>query len=270
MNKTTSIAILSGKGGVGKSNLALNLSSTLNHGQQNVLLMDCDIGLANLDVLLGMTPEYNIQDIILGEKTSEEVCLNIQKTENTNLDLLPGHSGLANFIDLDFAMRKSLTDSINQIAKKYAFLTIDLGAGISPTILAFGAMSDIRLIIVTPEPTAITDSYALIKVMSIQYKIKDFHILVNQVETPSEGRHTFQRLSAACERFLNITPHYLGEIRYDENVTKSVRLQKLFTNVNPMSPASVDCKQLSTKLLRIAQTLTKQNNLALKELFVDK
>ena len=266
MHHTTSIAILSGKGGVGKSNLALNISAALNQKKQNILLMDCDIGLANLDVLLGIAPEHNIQDIILGKKNAAEVCLTIQKTGDKTFDLLPGHSGLANLTEMEAGIQKSMQNNINAVAKNYDFLTLDLGAGIAQTVLAFGAMSDLRILVITPEPTSLTDSYALIKVLSAQYGHQSYHVIVNQTETQAEGKQTFQRLAAACERFLQITINYLGEVRYDANVIKAVRQQKPFINLLPASVASKDCIDIAEKILDLKKALKKNTGLALKDL----
>ncbi len=252
MKKTMSIAVVSGKGGVGKSNLALNLSYAFHKKAQSVLLMDCDLGLANMDVLLGITTHNHIQDILLDQKDPRSIRVPINGADNNvRFDLLPANSGMANFTDIDAGVRNLLRDRINGLAHEYDLLVLDMGAGIAPTTLAFAAMAFMRLLIITPEPTSLTDSYALIKVLSARYGIKDYQVLVNQVETPSEGKQTYNRLASACERFLGFRPSYLGEIRADQSVPEAVRQQKPFMLANPDSPASTDTLLVGNELLRL-------------------
>ena len=187
---TVSISILSGKGGVGKSNIALNLGCALNMAGNSVLLADCDMGLANMDVLLGLTPQFHIQDMLLEDLTAEEVIVPVLRDKvraGTPIMLLPANSGLAEFVDLDAGARSILRDKINPLAQSYDFLFLDIGAGIAPTAMEFGAMTTFRVVVVTPEPTSLTDSYAMMKVLSGRHGIQDFLILVNQVENAEEG-----------------------------------------------------------------------------------
>ncbi len=242
-NTTLSIAVLSGKGGVGKSNLALNLCYSLHQRSHTVLLMDCDMGLANMDVLLGIAPESHLQDILLSNKNPREILMPIGPQNSGGFDLLPANSGMSGLTELDPAALEILRNSINPVAVDYDFLVLDIGAGISPTALGFGAMAVMRILVVTPEPTSLTDGYALMKVLSNKHGITSFHILVNQVESSQEGKRTFNRLSAVCEKFLQFTPTYLGHIRLDNQVTAAVRKQRPFIELYPNTPASLDCKQ---------------------------
>jgi flagellar biosynthesis protein FlhG len=200
-NATLSVAILSGKGGVGKTNLALNLSYALFRAGHRVLVMDFDVGLANLDVLLGLSPEKNLQDLFRPEVTADEVMLPI---EPGGFDFLPAASGVPELLEMDDDMREILFDKLNTVFGGYDYVMFDLGAGIAQTVLSVAAMSHVRVLVVTPEPTSLTDSYAVIKVLHTQYGIDDFQILVNQAESSADAKKTFQRLAAACERFLGI------------------------------------------------------------------
>ena len=137
--------------------------------------------------------------------------------------LLPANSGLAEFVDLDAGARSILRDKINPLAQSYDFLFLDIGAGIAPTAMEFGAMTTFRVVVVTPEPTSLTDSYAMMKVLSGRHGIQDFLILVNQVENAEEGAQTYRRLAAVCDKFLGFTPLRLGEIRMDRAVAEAVR-----------------------------------------------
>ena len=251
---TLSISILSGKGGVGKSNIALNTAYGLNSLGNSVLLMDCDMGLANMDVLLGIAPQMHIQDIFLEGCAPEEVLVPIMPASSCaarGFDLLPANSGMALFTDLDEDARDILRERINPLAREYDFLLLDIGAGISPTALELGAMTDVRIVVVTPEPTSLTDSYALMKILSTYHKKKDFHILVNQVESQAESMRTFNRLAMVCQRFLDFSPSFLGCIHMDRAVGGAVCCQKPLLQVAPQSPAARDCMDIVAAIRHI-------------------
>ena len=247
-NKTLSIAIMSGKGGVGKTNLTLNLAYALHQKGYSNLLMDCDMGLANLDVLLGITPEGNIQDVLAENASIEDV---IYKVEDKGLDVLPAASGVPELVDLDVDMRTLLIKRLNTVLHNYDYIFMDLGAGITDMVQSFAAMAAMRVVIVTPEPTSLTDSYALIKVLANRYGIHDFMVVVNQVENKKEEEQTFSRLFAACERFLKIEPVLLGSVRTDPKLTESVRQQKPLMSWSPGSPAGLDIQDLGVKIQRL-------------------
>ncbi len=253
-NRTVSISILSGKGGVGKSNIALNLACALNMAGDSVLLADCDMGLANMDVLLGLAPKFHMQDMLLQDLSAKDVVLPIIKDAPEGapaFDLLPANSGLAEFVDLDAGARSFLRDKVNPLADAYDFLFLDIGAGIAPTALEFGAMTTFRVVVVTPEPTSLTDSYALMKILSGRHGIQDFLILVNQVDNPEEGALTYRRLAAVCDKFLGFTPLRLGEIRMDRAMSEAVRKQRPLLQVAPHSGAAADCRSVASALQRL-------------------
>jgi len=249
-NATLSVAILSGKGGVGKTNLALNLSYALFRAGHRVLVMDFDVGLANLDVLLGLSPEKNLQDLFRPEVTADEVMLPI---EPGGFDFLPAASGVPELLEMDDDMREILFDKLNTVFGSYDYVMFDLGAGIAQTVLSVAAMSHVRTLVVTPEPTSLTDSYAVIKVLHTQYGIDDFQILVNQAESPTDAKNTFQRLAAACERFLGIEIRYLGGVRTDPALPDAVRRQVPLLRHAPGCPAAKDILNAAVKLHRLRQ-----------------
>ncbi|MDR2488438.1 MAG: MinD/ParA family protein [Desulfovibrio sp.] len=259
-NKTISFSVLSGKGGVGKSNLALNLCCALHQMGHSVLLMDCDMGLANMDVLLGIAPQSDIQDILINNRDPSSVLVPIDPAGKTGFDLLPANSGMAEFVDLDTGARALLRDRLNPLAARYDFLCLDIGAGISSTALGFGAMTSLRLVVVTPEPTSLTDSYAMIKVMMTRHSVQDFFILVNQVESDAEAKQTYNRLAGVCQRFLNFAPAYLGQVRFDRTLVEAVRKQIPLMQLAPRSPASVDCANLASLLRRQREMMLKQGH----------
>lgn len=262
-NTTISLSVLSGKGGVGKSNLALNICYALHQMGSPVLLIDCDMGLANMDVLLGIAPQQHIQDILISNRNPSEVLVPVgPPSSGTAFDLMPANSGMAEFAELDTGARSILREKINPLASKYDYLCLDIGAGISPTAIGFAAMTAIRIVVITPEPTSLTDSYAMMKVLTARHHVQDFYILVNQVDSPAEGKQTYNRLSAVCKRFLGFAPAYLGEVRSDRSVTEAVRKQKPLLQISPLSPAAVDCMAAATTLQRLRENLLRTENIS--------
>lgn len=247
-----SLAIVSGKGGVGKTNLSLNLGYALSILGHQTLLMDADMGLANMDVLLGLSPEKNIQDIVTNNTPAEEVLLPVN---NHGLDLLPAASGIADLVELDEDIQDLLLQKLDNLFHTYDYLLLDLGAGISPTVLSFAAMAQERIVILTPEPTSLTDSYALIKILSSEHGIKTFQVIVNMAESEKEARSTFERLQEACLHFLQIKIQFLGVVRLDKTVTESVRRQTPLLKWAPDSPAASDINAIAKALHRQRLTL---------------
>ncbi len=252
---TLSIAMMSGKGGVGKSNLSLNLAYALAELEYPSLLLDADLGLANLDVLLGIAPEKNLQDVIDNNESVHSVLVPILNEENKKLSLLPAASGITELVEMQEETRKNLLDKIEPVFEGNSMLFLDLGAGIHENVQFFAAMAAIKLIVLTPEPTALTDAYALIKVLSNNLNVKEFLVIVNQATSQKEAQEVFDRLSAACENFLQVKPVLLGVVRYDSKLTDSVRLQKPIMQAFPESNAAKDIKALASKLGSIYGTM---------------
>ena len=248
--KTLSLSILSGKGGVGKTNLALNLGYALYKANHSVMLMDCDIGLANLDILLGLVPEKNIHDLLQPGITPDDVILNI---EENGFDFLPAASGIPDLVEMDEDLQSVLFEKMNVMLGSYDFLLLDLGAGISKTVLSFTAIAHERILVITPEPTSLTDGYAMIKVMNSEYGIKNFHVVVNQVASQNEGKQSFERLNAACQKFLGLKIQYLGAIRTDPAIPGAVVRQVPLLKHSPKSTAARDILALAVKLKRMRE-----------------
>ncbi|SHN54354.1 MinD/ParA family protein [Desulfovibrio litoralis] len=255
-NQTTTlcVSVLSGKGGVGKTNITLNLGCSLVSAGEKVLLMDCDLGLANLDVLLGLAPEKTLQDLLLPYTTPAEVAIPISE----GLDFIPAASGMPELVELDTDIRNVLFDKLESFFPAYDFVFLDLGAGISSTVLAMAAMSRLRLVVVTPEPTSLTDSYALMKVLSKKYGVTDFYVVVNQADNHREEVQAFDRLHAACQKFLKIEPQFLGGIRTDRLVSEAVRRQKPLMQYAPHSLAAQNFNALASRLRSIRLTMLPQ------------
>ena len=247
-NRTLSVSILSGKGGVGKTNIALNLGYCLFRGGFPLLLMDCDLGLANLDVLLGIAPDKNMQNLLDSDINPKEIAVPI---EPNGYDFLPAASGVPELVEMDEDMRDMLFRKLHPLFEGYDYLFMDLGAGINPTVVEFAAMTHIRLVVITPEPTSLTDSYALIKVLVTQHGVTDFHVIVNQAEDKKEEEITFKRLAAACEKFLNITLTFIGGVRHDKLIPEAVRKQKPLLQISPNAPAAQDLFAIAVKIQRL-------------------
>ncbi|MDE7012290.1 MAG: MinD/ParA family protein [Mailhella sp.] len=248
---TMSLAIMSGKGGVGKSNLSLNLGYSLAQKNHALLLMDCDLGLANLDVLLGITPEQNLQDVLLSGADVKNAIISLEKNTKEAFDILPAASGVPELTDMNSDMRDLLIKRINPSLRGYDIILMDLGAGIHGTVQSFAAMAAIRIIVLTPEPTALTDAYALIKVLSQDLGVRDFLVVVNDVASRKEEEITFKRLEMACQKFLNINPVLLGGVRHDVKLQESVLRQKPLLDLFAESNSAQDIGTLADRILKI-------------------
>ncbi len=246
-NTTMSVCIMSGKGGVGKTNITLNLAYALQHMALPSILMDCDMGLANLDVLLGITPDRTMQDALLGNCEMKEVVHKIA----SGLDILPAASGMPELVELDSDQRELLLKRINPLLSEYHYVFMDLGAGITDMVQAFATMAAIRVVVITPEPTSLTDSYALMKILHSNHGVRDFMVVVNQVENAKEEKRAFDTLFMACQRFLGIEPTFLGSVRFDAKLMEAVRQQKAFLSYAPGSPACVDIENIAKKIQQI-------------------
>ncbi len=263
-----SLAFMSGKGGVGKSNITLNLSYALATKGYPILVMDCDLGLANLDVLLGITPEENLQDVLLRGSDVEEAIISLDKNTYERFDILPAASGVPELTDMTSDVRDLIIKRIEPALRKYRLVFMDLGAGIHGTVQSFAAMATIRVVVITPEPTALTDAYALIKVLKQELKVQDFLIIVNDVANKKDEEASFKRLELACQKFLNVNPVLLGSVRHDEKmhqaVIKQVPLMELFPECN----AAKDINILADKIIKIYQSMhtTLKNQPVLKTL----
>lgn len=245
MNSTLSVAVLSGKGGVGKTNLTLNLAFALYNSGFKTLLIDCDMGLANLDVLLGITPEGNLQDVLLGEAEIDSVLHHVQAS---GLDVLPAASGVPELNDLNPDMRDLLVCRLAPLLGNYDFIFMDIGAGISDTVQTFAGMAAMRIVVITPEPTSLTDSYALIKVLNKRFGLNDFRIVVNEVSSAKEAQAAYDKLSGACKHFLDVEIKLLGHVRLDKKIPEAVCRQKPLMTYAPGSPAAQDIQNIAGRL----------------------
>jgi len=227
------IAITSGKGGVGKTNFSVNLAISLQELGNNVVVLDADLGMANVDVIIGVVPKLNMSDVIFNNKSIEDIII----SGPMGIKIIPGGSGIEGLSNLNDDQRKSLADKFSNL-KDTDILIIDTGAGISKNVLSFIATSDEVIIVTTPEPTSITDAYSLIKVALRYIPRSKLHIVVNRVSNDREASLTYQRLGSAVKSFLKRDINYLGYIIDDLKVRKSVMEQVPFKVAYPDTSAS--------------------------------
>jgi flagellar biosynthesis protein FlhG len=233
-SNTRVIAITSGKGGVGKTNIVANLGYALSKLGKKVLILDADLGLANIDVLLGLTPKYNFSHVITGAKTIEEIAI----SGPGEIKILPASSGIQELTKLTKEQGIRFLKELDGLLDLFDILLIDTGAGISSNVMYFSTTAQEVVVVVSPEPTSITDAYALMKVLSLKYSQKQFKLIVNQAATGEEASEVYRQLNLVAERFLDIRIKYIGHILFDENVKKCVRKQKIVSEVFPESDAS--------------------------------
>jgi flagellar biosynthesis protein FlhG len=238
---TRVIAVSSGKGGVGKTNSVVNLAVAFSKMGKRVLLLDADLGLGNLDVLLGLAPRYNIGHLLRGEKTLEEVLVK----GPADIMILPASSGVHELTDLGVEQRLALQSYLESMDIDIDIMIIDTGAGISSNVLFFNMAAQEIVVVVSPEPTSITDAYALMKVLFQKHGERRFNLLVNTVKSRKEALDVYRKISLAAERFLGISVDYLGFIFQDENVPKAVVRQKAVTEIFPNSKASVCYREVA-------------------------
>jgi flagellar biosynthesis protein FlhG len=238
------IAVTSGKGGVGKSNIAVNLAIQFASAGRDVVLLDADLGLANADVLCNINLTSNLSHVIARKKELHEVLV----PAPGGFRLIGGASGLARMADLTDMDRQRLVDSLAELERQTDIILIDTGAGISPNVLSFTRCADHVLVVTTPEPTAITDAYAVIKVVSKDNGVRRLSLLVNQVRSPQEARVVFERIAKVAKQFLNVTVLDGGWVPADEQVPLAVRKRQPFLLSAPRSNASHSIAKLAMRL----------------------
>ncbi|MFO7716043.1 MinD/ParA family protein [Desulfosarcina sp.] len=250
------IAITSGKGGVGKTNIVANLGYALCKSGQRVLIFDADLGLGNLDVLLGLTPQYNLSHVIEGRKNLSEIII----SGPGNLKILPASSGIQELTRLTPLQKMDIFHELNALLSSYDIVLIDTAAGISSNVLYFNASANEIMVVVTPDPTSITDAYALMKILSVKYQEKHFRLIVNQAKNAREADDVSRQLCLVANRFLDISIEYFGSVLADENVKIGVRKQKVVSEMAPMSQASRNFAELAHKLARTEPMTPRSEN----------
>ena len=240
-----SIAFTSGKGGVGKSNLVLNTGLLLARHGRRVALLDGNLGLANLTVLMGQAPKYDLRDVLAGDKRMRDIVMRGPH----GLLVIPAGSGVAELANLTEVDRAELFEQLREIENGVDFLLIDTGSGISDTVLSLILASDESVVVTQPEPTALADAYALMKVVVQQFPSYPFHVLINMVRDGKQAQQVQGSLREILIRFLGYAPGDAGYVVMDGAVTQSVVQQVPFTILTPRAPASRCLEDLVGRLL---------------------
>ncbi|MES9825716.1 MAG: MinD/ParA family protein [Candidatus Thiodiazotropha endolucinida] len=237
------IAVTGGKGGVGKTSISANLGVAFAELGRRVMLLDADLGLANLDVILGLHAERNLSHVMQGECTLEDVMV----TGPKGMRVVPGASGIQHMAEMTPAENAGLIHAFSEVANDVDVLLIDTAAGISDLVISFSRAAQEQIVVVCDEPASITDAYAIIKLLNREHGISRFRILANMVKSVQEGRDLYNKMCRVTDQYLDVMLNYMGSIPYDEQLRKAVRSQKPVVEAYPRSRVSQAFKNLAKK-----------------------
>jgi flagellar biosynthesis protein FlhG len=239
------VAITGGKGGVGKTLVSVNLGAALALAGRGTMLLDADLGLANVDVLLGLHARLNLEHVINGDCSLEDVIV----TASSGLKVVPASSGSMAMAMLGRAQHAGLVNAFSQLFEPLDVLLVDTAAGLGDAVVTFSEAAQRVVVVVCDEPASLTDAYGLIKVLSRRQASCRFEIVSNMVDSSAQGRALFDKLARVCDRFLNLTPSYLGHVPHDEYLRQAIRRQATVVEAFPSSPSA-------RAFHRLAQTVT--------------
>ncbi|GAB6054638.1 MinD/ParA family protein [Magnetospira thiophila] len=240
------IAVASGKGGVGKTWFAITLTHALAVRDYHSLLFDGDLGLANVDIQLGLMPLHDLGNVISGRMALAQAT---QHHEETGLDIIAGRSGSGSLANIPASRLQILTDDLRSLATSYDWVVMDLGAGVERTVRQMAELAGTCLVVSTDEPTSLTDAYAFIKVLHMERPATNIKVVVNMANSRKEGERTYNTLLKACEGFLKISPPLAGVIRRDNKVRDTIRAQSPLLTRFPHCEAAQDVENIVNNLL---------------------
>jgi flagellar biosynthesis protein FlhG len=237
------IAVTGGKGGVGKTSISANLGIAFAELGRRVMLLDADLGLANLDVILGLHAERNLSHVMRGECSLEDILV----TGPKGMRIVPGASGIQQMAEMSPAENAGLIHAFSEVANDVDVLLIDTAAGISDLVISFSRAAQEQIIVVCDEPASITDAYAIIKLLNREYGVSRFRILANMVKSVQEGRDLYNKMCRVTDQYLDVMLNYMGSIPYDEQLRKAVKSQKSVVEAYPRSRVAQAFKNLAKK-----------------------
>jgi flagellar biosynthesis protein FlhG len=238
------MAITSGKGGVGKTNVVAGLAMSLANVGQRVVVLDADFGLANIDILLGLSPVYTLEHVLRGEKLLEEILLD----GPNGIKVIPASSGIQELTRLDVAAELRLVQGLQRVSANQDWLLIDTAAGIHDSVLKLLMAAQEVLLVTTPEPTSLVDAYAMVKVVHLRDPKKPLWLVVNNAQSETEAEETIEQLQAATQRFLGRELQVLGMIPADPFLLQAVRQQRGVVEVFPRSPSALAFRAIADQL----------------------
>jgi flagellar biosynthesis protein FlhG len=236
--------VTSGKGGVGKTNVSVNLAVSLAQMKHRVILMDADMGLANVDILLGLSPKFNLSHVLQGEKSLQEIMLD----GPAGLKIIPASSGIQHMTELAVTEQAGIIRAFSELDKDLDVLIVDTAAGISSAVVNFARACQEIIVVVCDEPTSLTDAYAYIKLLNRDYGLRKFHIVSNMVNNMQQGQQLFTKLSKVTDRYLDVSLNFAGAIPYDETLRKAVQKQTAIVDAFPQSKAAMAIKNLALRI----------------------
>jgi len=251
------IAVTGGKGGVGKTNVSINLAVAMALDGKRVVLLDGDMGLANIDVLLGLKPKHNLSHVVKGELSLDDVIVH----GPAGIRVIPGASGLQEMASLGSVQHAGLINAFSGLGADIDTLVIDTQAGISANVTSYSQAAQEVVVVLCDEPAAITDSYALIKVLSRDYNVARFRIVSNMVNSSQDGRTLFNKLLRVTDRYLDVALDFVGAIPQDEFLKRAVQRQKAVIDVYPRSKAAVALRKLAQKTYSWPMPTTAQGHM---------
>jgi len=238
------VAVTGGKGGVGKTNLSVNLSVALAELRRRVVLMDADLGLANVDVLLGLQAQYTLADVLDGSKSIRDVLVQ----GPAGIKIVPASSGVQQMASLSPVEHASLINAFSELDDQMDIFVVDTAAGISDTVTSFVRAAQEVIVVVCDEPSSITDAYALMKVLNVEHDVFRFRVIANMTRSPQEGINLFNKLNTVCEKYLDASLLYLGHVPFDENVRKAVQKREALIRFSPRSKAASAIRVIAQKI----------------------
>ncbi len=257
-SKLQVIAITAGKGGVGKTNISVNISASLAKYGKKVMLLDADLGLGNVDVLLGLHPKKNISHVLDGSCSLEQIML---KGPN-DISIIPAASGVQKMCNLTEHQHHGLVNAFDDLANKTDVLVVDTAAGISNSVLNFVRATQEAIVVVCDEPTSITDAYATIKVLNKFHGVSKFKIIANMVNSPREGELLFKKLFNVASAYLEVNLELLGIISYDNFLKRSVKQQKAVIDAYPQSRVAKEFYKIAENIMLLPNNYSSSGNLS--------